>query len=598
MVDVDKIRNVGIIAHVDHGKTTLTDVILSEGGVIYEKLVGERFLDYLEIERQRGITVKPAVATFKLGDVIVNLIDTPGHVDFSPKVTRSLRLMDGAILVVDAVEGVRSQTRQRLRAALEERVKPVLFINKIDRLIKELEYTPDQIRVRIEEIILDVNDLIEEFAVDKIQRAWRVKLQDGSVVFGSALYRRGLSVPFMMRTGIKFRHIYENLDRAHELAPLGKIMTDLIRDQIPSPRVAQRYRMMRLRSGEANKSLLACEPSGPTVARIAKPVLERREREYIVRVFSGTLREGQRFGDIRVDKLYVLQGRRRKHVRELPAGMVGLIVLSKNIEPPITLSEIPGEFRPLKHVDVAVIYATIEPKDIRKIEDLKNALELIKHEEDFSRREDEKTGEIIVYVRGTVHLGAIEEQLKKRSIEVYISEPMVIYKEGPTKIGESKNRLVKIVPTDYDSIDVDAEGDLVDTLLYRRDHGPIRGLPVTRAKIYAAPDASEHDILEAVMDSNRSVFEPYYEFEITVLSDYLGKVLETLQKMEAEIHEVTDAESSRYIKIRGVMPVRSFIEFSSELRSVTEGNVDRILRFKEYRPSPRLSKTMKRIREL
>src|SRR5437870_13614568 len=198
----DRIRNIGTAAHIDHGKTTLSDSLIAGAGMISEELAGQQlFMDYDEQEQARGITINAAIASmvhdFDGGQYLINLIDTPGHVDFGGDVTRAMRAIDGVIILVDSVEGIMPQTETVIRQALKERVRPVLFINKVDRLVNELKITPEQMQQRFQKIITEVNARIRKWLPPELGEQWMANLAAGSAAFGRPYHKWALSVPFM-----------------------------------------------------------------------------------------------------------------------------------------------------------------------------------------------------------------------------------------------------------------------------------------------------------------------------------------------------------------------------------------------------------------
>ncbi len=165
------IRNIGTVAHIDHGKTTFSDNLLAGAGMISQELAGEQlFMDFDEEEQARGITIDAATVSmvheFDGKEYLINLIDTPGHVDFGGDVTRAMRAVDGAVVLVDAVEGPMPQTETVLRQALRENVKPILFINKVDRLINEIKLTPQDMQMRLGLVIDKVNKIVKGLKPD------------------------------------------------------------------------------------------------------------------------------------------------------------------------------------------------------------------------------------------------------------------------------------------------------------------------------------------------------------------------------------------------------------------------------------------------
>ena len=215
MHDRDRIRNLAIAAHIDHGKTTLSDNLIAGAGMMSEDLAGKsRVLDFDDQESARGITINAASASMvhSVGDddYLINLIDTPGHVDFGGDVTRAMRAVAGCIILTCAVEGAMPQTETVVRQALKEKVTPVLFINKVDRLINELPVTPQDMMIRFEEQITRVNTLIRQFAPGEHRLDWQLDVSKGTVAFGSAYHNWGITAPFMAKSGISFKDIFEH----------------------------------------------------------------------------------------------------------------------------------------------------------------------------------------------------------------------------------------------------------------------------------------------------------------------------------------------------------------------------------------------------
>jgi len=193
----NQIRNMSVIAHVDHGKSTLTDSLIARAGIISEANAGNaRFTDTRADEQERGITIKSTGVSLyyesnlnnETRPYLINLIDSPGHVDFSSEVTAALRVTDGALVVVDYVEGVCVQTETVLRQALGEKIKPVLFVNKIDRGILELQVEGENMYQNFQRVIENANVIISTYECDDMGEAQQVDPTKGTVGFGSALF--------------------------------------------------------------------------------------------------------------------------------------------------------------------------------------------------------------------------------------------------------------------------------------------------------------------------------------------------------------------------------------------------------------------------
>jgi len=465
----EKIRNMGIVAHIDHGKTTLSDNLLAGAGMISEELAGQQlYLDFDEQEKERGITINAAnvsmVHEYKGEEYLINLIDTPGHVDFGGDVTRAMRAVDGVIVVVDAVEGVMPQTETVLRQALRENVKPVLFINKVDRLIKELELTPDQMQEKLMKVILEVNKLIKAMKPDKYKE-WMLKVEEGSVAFGSALYKWAVSVPAMKETGIGFKDVYKYLkeDNWKELSkksPLHKVVLDMVIRHLPSPIEAQKERIKIIWKGDINspegQAMVKCDPKGPVALMITKIIVDPHAGEVAVgRLYSGTLKPGMelyivdRKAKNRIQTVGLFMGPKRVEVPEIPAGNIVAIVGLRDAIAGSTCSTLEKfePFEAIKHISEPVVTMAIEAKNPRDLPKLIEVLrQLAKEDPTLHVTLNEETGEHLISGMGELHLEVKVEKIRReKGIEVITSPPIVVFREtvtstSPVVEGKSPNR--------------------------------------------------------------------------------------------------------------------------------------------------------------
>ncbi|AEH24968.1 elongation factor EF-2 [Pyrococcus yayanosii] len=469
MLQPERIRNMGIAAHIDHGKTTLSDNLLAGAGMISEELAGKQLvLDFDEQEQARGITINAAnvsmVHNYEGKDYLINLIDTPGHVDFGGDVTRAMRAIDGAIIVVDAVEGVMPQTETVLRQALREYVKPVLFINKVDRLIRELKLTPQQMMERFAKIITDINRLIQRYAPEEYKKKWMVRVEDGSVAFGSAYYNWALSVPFMKRTGVTFNEIIDltlkgDNKALRQKAPLHVVVLDMVVRHLPSPIEAQKYRIPHLWQGDINseigQAMLNCDPKGKMVMVVTKIIIDKHAGEVATgRVWSGTVRTGQEVYLItgkrkaRIQQVGIYMGPERINMEAVPAGNIVAVTGLRDAMAGETVSEEPIEpFEALHYVSEPVVTVAIEAKNVKDLPRLIEALrQLAKEDPTLHVKIDEETGQHLLSGMGELHLEVKLHKLKRDwGIDIEVSEPIVVYRESITKAspmveGKSPNK--------------------------------------------------------------------------------------------------------------------------------------------------------------
>jgi elongation factor 2 len=505
----EKIRNIAIAAHIDHGKTTFSDNLLSGAGMISEELAGKQLaLDFHDDETERGITIDSAnvsmVHTISNEDYLINLIDTPGHVDFGGDVTRAMRAVDGAIVLCDAVEGIMPQTEIVLKQALREYVKPILFINKVDRLIREVKLTPDEMQERFVKIINQINKLIRSMAPEQFKEEWTVNVQDGSVCFGSAFHNWALSLPYMKEKNLGFKDIidaYENDDWKGLIkkAPIHEVVLASVIKHLPNPIVAQPYRIPNIWHGDlessVGKSLIAGDPNGPVAFIVTKIVIDKHAGEISAgRLFSGTVKQGQELylnagkRKIRVQQVSVYKGSQRVSFDEIPSGNIIGIVGLKDTFAGETISSEPMEpFEAIKHVFEPVITKSIEAKKASDLAKLIEVLKQISKEDPSIKIEiNEETGENLMHGMGELHLEIIENRIKsEKGLDVKTSPPIVVYREsvdkpGPEFEGKSPNKhnkfFISVEPLDKKYVDAMKENKLPESRIKKKDKSVVETL--------------------------------------------------------------------------------------------------------------------------
>ena len=457
------IRNVATSAHIHHGKTAFTDNLLAAAGMMASKNAGsleEGMTTWQHSdEQERLMTVDAANVSmaheYQGEEYLINLIDTPGHVDFGGNVTRAMRAIDGTFVLICAVEGIMPQTETVLKQALRERVKPVLFINKVDRLIKELKVTPEQMQERFMKLIADFNNLIMQIAEPEFKEKWKVNVMDGSVAFGSARENWALSLPFMKKRGVSFKDIYKiyEMDEVErkkwvlEKAPLNEVILDMAVKHLPNPLEAQKYRIPKIWKGDTEsqfgKDLVSCNPKGEVAFVITNIIIDKRSGKEIAagRLYSGTIYNGMEIyannakKKSRVQQVLVYNGIKPEQLDSVPAGNVlAMVGLNADVGDTITVNP-QTPFEEIKHIFKPVITKSIE---VLKSSDLPKLIEVMRRvgKEDPSIKIEinEETGENLMSGMGELHLEIIEGRIKnEKGLEVKTGPPIVVYRETVIK---------------------------------------------------------------------------------------------------------------------------------------------------------------------
>ncbi|KAI3385125.1 hypothetical protein SNEBB_002583 [Seison nebaliae] len=544
------IRNLSIIAHVDHGKTSLTDSLLNAGGLLCKDNTGSKCsTDSRKDEKERGITIKSTAVSLlapikgkelqkKISSekILINLIDSPGHVDFSSEVTAALRLTDGAIIVVDAVSGVSIQTEVVLKQALDERIKPILVINKIDRCIVEQKLDMSVLTLNFYKIINNLNKLMESY----LKKDKKIKMSEfqfsptkGNVIFASAKYGWGFSLetfariyleknnelqkegkyekflnclwPFDSKKANKqnlleqmvMKPVYSMLTALQDLEhpeklekiltklpslqkvyeqnklelssvkllthfimsrwlPLADVLVDCVAQHLPSPLVAQSYRMEVLYEGPLDDNVANgiknCDENAPLMVYVSKMIPSNDLTRFIGigRVFSGTISSRQTVRILSSDKendnnkmecpiqsvmsLSIDPGNLQGMTSFTPGNVIGITGIDKHLQRSGCLTTASTSHRiRLMNFSVSPVVSlavdVLQPIDLPKMID--GLKKLAKSDPLIQIRQTEQ-GQHIISGAGELHLEIIFNDLQNfyAKCKLKSSEPIVSFREG------------------------------------------------------------------------------------------------------------------------------------------------------------------------
>ncbi len=558
MYQPTNIRNIGICAHIDHGKTTLSDNLLAGAGMISEELAGDqRFLDFDEQEQARGITIDAAnvsmVHEYHDDEYLINLIDTPGHVDFGGDVTRAMRAVDGAVVVVCAVEGIMPQTETVLRQALREKVKPVLFINKVDRLINEVKLGPEELANKFIGIINEANKLITKMAPKDKKDEWLVKVDDGSVAFGSAYHNWAINIPMMQETGINFKDIidYCNDENQKELAkkvPLADVLLGMVVEHLPSPEVSQKYRCPNIWDGdiesEAGQTMVNTSPDGPLAVMVTNVSVDKHAGEVATgRVYGGTVEQGTEVFLVggqarsRVQQVGVFFGPERVPTEKVPAGNIVYITGAKGATAGETICSPENkivEFEGIEHISEPVVTVAVEAKNTKDLPKLIEVLrQTAKEDPTIHVNINEETGEHLVSGMGELHLEVIGVRINNKGVDINTSEPIVVYRE--TVAGKTANPVEGKSPNKHNRLYLEV-APLEDSIFQALQNGDIK-----EGKIKAKEEAQQ--FIEHGLDKEeaRRVWDVYNKslfINMTRGIQYLDEIKElVIEGFESALEE-------------------------------------------------------------
>ena len=492
-VSLDKLRNIGIMAHIDAGKTTFTERVLFHTGRIHkigETHDGASQMDWMEQEKERGITITSAATTAHWNGYRLNIIDTPGHVDFTIEVARSLRVLDGAIALEDSQAGPETQTEQVWRQANDYKVPRMIFINKMDKMGADFEFSVKQTRERLSENAVPIQypigaednfrgiiDLVTMKAYEydgepqeepkeieipgdlkSVAEAKREELIEVASNFSDELmetYLEGNDIPVdMLKAAIRKGTL------AVEMFPVMcgtakgnkgvKLALDAVIDYLPAPTDIEAVKGVDMKDNEIERKASDSEPFSALAFKVMNDPFVGNLTFF--RVYSGVLKSGSYVINTttgekeRIGRILQMHANQRKEISEVYAGEIAAAVGLKDTTTGDTLCDEKNQVILEKMVfPEPVIELAIEPKSKADQEKMSLALQkLAKEDPSFRAKTDHETGQTIIAGMGELHLEVLVDRMKREfSVEANVGKPQVAYRETLKTAAECEGKYIK-----------------------------------------------------------------------------------------------------------------------------------------------------------
>jgi elongation factor G len=493
--ELSKVRNIGIMAHIDAGKTTVTERILFFSGKTYkigEVHDGTAVMDYMEEEQERGITITSAATKCPWNDCQINLIDTPGHVDFTAEVERSLRVLDGAVAVFDASEGVQAQSETVWRQGQKYHLPCLCFINKMDKIGADFEMAVQSIREKLlahpgpVQIPIGAESNFEGFIDLVAMKAVRFKQEETGSSFweeeipdelqeDAQLFRRAMieaAAEFdetlmelyvqdedptseQIIAGLRKGTLKGQLNPTLIGAALRNIgiqrLLDAVTFYLPSP--SERPPAAGFKKGQTDQPVeIRCDIDKPFVGLAFKITSDKHGDLYFVRIYQGSLKTGTRVLNINRDRkenvtrIFQMHANARQIIDTAQAGDIVAVVGLKETLTGDTLCDThyPVQLESITFPET-VISMSIEPRSAADRIKLTDALGVLRREDPtFDYKHDEETGQTIISGMGELHLEVLEHKLvRDLGVDVRVGKPPVAYKEAISKSAKAEGKFIR-----------------------------------------------------------------------------------------------------------------------------------------------------------